>query len=157
MKIIYKQGDMFSHEFPKDQVWKVFAHGCNAQGVMGSGVAAQIKKQFPSAYERYMEVYKKYGLELGSYVDDWTEDVCVLNMITQEYYGRDKSTVYVSYDAVKQCFNDLDHYATSHMGIDKPEVVMPKIGAGLANGDWSIIEKIIEDTSTNFQPVVYVL
>ena len=32
------------------------------------------------------------------------------------------------------------------------------IGAGLANGDWSIISKIIEEEeATHFTPVVYIL
>lgn len=35
MKIIYKQGDLLS--CPE----RVILHGCNAQGVMGSGIAAQ--------------------------------------------------------------------------------------------------------------------
>ncbi|ESQ88966.1 hypothetical protein ABAC460_14390 [Asticcacaulis sp. AC460] len=38
-----------------------------------------------------------------------------------------------------------------------PVVAFPKIGAGLAQGDWTIIESLIEDHSRHFQPVVYVL
>lgn len=157
MKIIYKQGSMFSHEFPEDQTWYAFAHGCNAQGVMGSGVATQIKNLFPTAYQRYKEVHKKYGLHLGSYVDDWEGRAVVFNMITQKYYGRDKSVVYVSYEAITECFKDLDRCAAAFIGGNPPQVVMPKIGAGLANGDWNIIEKIIEENSNNFQPIVYTL
>ena len=40
------KGDTFKHVFPKGQN-KVFLHECNAQGVMGSGVAKQIKHLYP--------------------------------------------------------------------------------------------------------------
>ena len=37
------------------------------------------------------------------------------------------------------------------------DVAMPKIGAGLANGDWKTISSIIEEESKYFQPVAYEL
>jgi hypothetical protein len=35
------------------------------------------------------------------------------------------------------------------------EVAFLLIGAGLANGSWTLIYGIIEEESTNFQPIVY--
>jgi len=32
---------------------------------------------------------------------------------------------------------------------------MPKIGAGLAGGDWNVIAAIIEEEFTAVQPIVY--
>ena len=41
---------------------------------------------------------------------------------------------------------------------EEMKVAMPKIGAGLANGDWDTISKIIEEESGHvWQPVVYVV
>lgn len=164
MKIIYKQGDMFSHEFPKDQVWKVFAHGCNAQGVMGSGVAAQVKRLFPLAYNKYKLECSLGNVQAGGVIyaevdNKYMGQVVILNLITQDFWGRDKNTVYVDYNAVKKCLKEVDEECSIAKEYDSSqiEVVMPKIGTGLANGDWSIIEKIIEENSNNFQPVVYVL
>ena len=37
-----------------------------------------------------------------------------------------------------------------------PNVAMPLIGAGLANGEWAKIARRIEEESTNYQPIVYV-
>jgi O-acetyl-ADP-ribose deacetylase (regulator of RNase III) len=43
------------------------------------------------------------------------------------------------------------------MSIYGDKVAMPKIGAGLAGGDWNVIEKIIEEECKGVQPVVYYL
>ena len=157
MKIKYMQGDMFSHTFPQNQKWRIFAHGCNAKGVMGSGVALQVKKMFPFAYEAYMLQHNIDGLHLGQLISGREGDVIILNMITQQQYGRDKNVVYVSYDAVEECIKRVNKGCANIQGCDMVEVVMPKVGSGLANGDWNIIESIIENYSTNFQPVVYTL
>ena len=53
----------------------------------------------------------------------------------------------MDYNAIKACFitiaNTVDTLADS---LQRPiRVGFPKIGAGLAGGDWNIIEKIIAD------------
>ncbi len=153
MEIVYHNGDMFSHVFQEQQP-KIFVHGCNAQGVMGSGVAYQIKRRFPFAYQLYMETHASNGLQVGSIVGANNTDLnyIVINAITQKYYGRDSNTVYVSYGAVENCMKSID---LLFEGWNTPEVVMPKIGCGLANGDWNIASDIIKKHSTNYQPVVY--
>jgi O-acetyl-ADP-ribose deacetylase (regulator of RNase III) len=37
------------------------------------------------------------------------------------------------------------------------KVALPKIGSGLAGGDWKVISAIIENESKNYQPIVYVI
>jgi O-acetyl-ADP-ribose deacetylase (regulator of RNase III) len=154
MKIIYKRGDFLEsgEEF--------LLHGCNAQGVMGSGAALAVKRKYPEAYAEYRWEYENGGLVVGDYVlykeYPFAEGgVVIVNAITQEYYGRDPNVVYVSYEAVEKIMKELDKQAQEESYI--PRVAMPKIGSGHANGDWNIIEKIIEDNSNFFQPVVYVL
>lgn len=129
----YKKGDLLS-------VTKgIIAHGCNAQGVMGSGVALQIKQKYPQAYHSYLTMPKALGM-----VDlvQVTKDLYVANCITQEFYGRDPKVVYVDYDAVNLVMNKLCRLEQNCV------VNLPKIGAGLANGSWSRIERIIQ---TQFQ------
>lgn len=150
MKIIYKDGDALAG--PEDFV----LHGCNAHGVMGSGIAAQVRVQFPKAYEAYRKAHEevlKRGepcLELGLVIPRFDNGKVILNGVTQRDYGRDPKVVYVSYDAIRIVIERINAAATEGM-----EVAMPMIGAGLANGDWSVIERIIEAYSPRFQPVVY--
>ena len=45
----------------------------------------------------------------------------------------------IDYEALRSCLNAVAAHT------DSP-VVMPKIGAGLGGGDWTVIEKIIDET-----------
>lgn len=145
MKIIYKQGDLL------ECTEQVIVHGCNAQGVMGSGVALAIRKKYPEAYDAYKSAYENGALELGEVVGAYSGDKLILNAITQRFYGRDKLKVYADYEAIRDAFRSINEQC------GYSSVAIPKIGAGLANGDWSIIEKIIEAECTDVQVVCYVL
>lgn len=122
----------------------IIVHGCNAQGKMASGVAKDIRAKFPQAYQKYMQAYEEKGLRVGQVV--WaliTEDpkLAVANGITQKFYGRNPSVRYVDYEGVRQVFRQVGEVARRRA----LPVHYPKIGAGLGNGDWTIIEKIINE------------
>jgi O-acetyl-ADP-ribose deacetylase (regulator of RNase III) len=142
MTIIYVKGDLFSTKC------KYIGHGCNAQGVMGSGVAKQVKEKYPKAYEKYMSIFKQGKLRLGDYHLALTgkDDQYILNMITQENYGVTPGKRYVSYDAIDSIFSRLN---------DFEEIAIPKIGAGLGGGDWKVIEAIINSRTPNTKVYVY--
>lgn len=143
MKIEYRNGNLLDTDI------KHILHGCNARGVMGSGVAKLIRQKWPKAYEDYSVVYNSVGLQLGSYITSTQPDgKMVINGITQETYG--KTGVHVSYWAIANIIRNLN-------SDDIKYIAMPQIGAGLGGGDWRIIEAIIENESKKFQPVVYIL
>jgi O-acetyl-ADP-ribose deacetylase (regulator of RNase III) len=141
--IQYIEGDLLSSREP------VIAHGCNAQGVMGSGIAKAIRDEYPTVYKDYRDVYEEQGnkLHLGQVITTRTLERTILNIISQEYYGRNPNVVYVSYDAIEKAILRINK-----MGYVR--VAFPKIGAGLANGNWELISHIIQTTS-DFTPVVY--
>ena len=148
MKIEYRKGDLFETDV------KTIIHGCNAQGVMGSGVAKIIRDKFPKAYERYRTEYEQHhNLKMGSIVVVPCDDKIVVNAITQEFFGRDGKR-YVSYDAVDDCMKRINEMCEIY-GIT--EVAMPQIGAGLGGGSWEVIEKIIENQLDKVKPIVYTL
>ena len=126
---------------------------------MGSGIAKQIRSTYPEAYSSYRTEYESgRGLKLGSIIWVNSKGRLIGNAITQEYYGRDPNRRYCSYGAIRSCMARIDGVVSQPpwAGIFGNRVGMPKIGAGLANGDWDTIAQIIEEESTNFQPVVYV-
>lgn len=131
--ITYKRGNLL------DVTEGVIIHGCNAQGVMGSGVALAVKNKYPKAYEQYMRVHAKQGLRLAgislSHVD---KDLTVCNLVTQEFYGREGKR-YTSYGAVHLGFEKLHKYYALERTFH-----FPKIGAGLGGGDWLEIARFIE-------------
>ena len=147
MEIIYKKGNLV--EAAEDAI----AHGCNAQGVMRSGVAKAIRETFPLAYDAYNALHKhnNSGLSLGVAQYVQTKNKYIVNCITQEFYGRDGKQ-YVDYDAIRSCMKDMNQ---SFLSAQVESVALPKIGSGLGGGDWDIIAKIIEEEFVDIQPVVY--
>lgn len=148
MKIIYKQGDL------PECTENIIVHGCNAKGVMGSGVAAQIKKKYPNSARAYFNMKENNKMQLGNFSYSEEDDgKTIINAITQEFYGRNPHIVYVSYGAIAHVFMDINKGCKIY---GYKEIALPKIGAGLANGDWNIIEQIIEKECKDVQPVVYI-
>jgi O-acetyl-ADP-ribose deacetylase (regulator of RNase III) len=145
MKITYKDGDFLSGPEPYK------AHGCNAQGAFGAGAAGAIERKHPDAALWYRAWHRRNGLTLGEVIYFRMKETTIAHCITQLNYGRVSSTRYVDYPAVRQCMTELNHEAGSQ------EVAMPKIGAGLAGGNWKVIEQIIEEEFTDSIPVVYIL
>lgn len=147
MKIEYRTGDLLSTDI------RTIMHGCNAQGVMGSGVAKAVREQYPKAYEVYKDKYNKEGLKLGDCVKVLDKNKIIVNAITQQYYGRDGSK-YVSYDAIDDVMKEIN---SLHYTYGITEIAMPQLGAGLGGGNWRVIEAIIESRLYLVQPVVYTL
>jgi O-acetyl-ADP-ribose deacetylase (regulator of RNase III) len=145
MKIEYHKGNLL------DTHCKFILHGLSSKGIMGAGVAKLIRDKYPKAYQDYRDSYDSYGLPLGSIVPSKQPDgKIILNAITQETLGH--SGIHVSYWAIANVIHQLNRWADRQM----KEVAMPQLGAGLAGGNWNVIEAIIENESKNFQPVVYV-
>lgn len=128
---------------------RIIGHGCNARGVMGKGVAAEIKKVYPDAYQVYREKFEREGLELGEVIP-WVGDTrIILNLITQETYGHTAGVVYVDYNAVRMCMQRIEKAAQRHQAnrsgpfSDYPEIALPRIGSGYGGGEWDVIAEII--------------
>ena len=49
MAVIIKEGNVF------DSDADIICHQVNCQGVMGSGVAKEVRERFPNVYEQYHE------------------------------------------------------------------------------------------------------
>jgi O-acetyl-ADP-ribose deacetylase (regulator of RNase III) len=121
-------------------------HGCNAQGVMGSGVALGVKNTYPQAFADYMEVHNAGGLNLGeSYPTAVMPNLIIWNAVTQNLYG--KGTRMVSYDAIQTCFQAVNDWIHANPKAMVPaEIHIPLIGAARGGGNWEIISEIIEQT-----------
>lgn len=122
----------------------IIVQGCNAQGVMGSGIAGQLRMLYPKIFNHYLAHLKRYGSPEGAMgtVDlvPISETLLIANAITQLDFGRDPNKVYVSYPAIQRAFETIAE-AASWQGT---HVHYPQIGAGLGNGDWNVISDIID-------------
>lgn len=144
MKIQYIRGNLFDTDI------KHIVHGCNAQGVMGSGVAAIVRRDYVAAYQEYVKLYQLRGLHLGEIQAVPSNGKVIINAITQDKMGGPQR--HANYEAIAVAMEQIDDmFSTTYQG----RVAMPLIGAGLANGDWKVISAIIESELKNVQPVVY--
>ena len=140
MRIEQRYGDILNTDA------HYIAHCVNAQHAMNSGVARAIRNAYPKAYDDYMSS----TLRLGKVILSKNEPHNILHIVGQQYYGREAGRVYVDYPALRRGI------ATINKHINEP-VAFPMIGCGLAGGNWDTVSEILEEESTNFQPIVYIL
>jgi O-acetyl-ADP-ribose deacetylase (regulator of RNase III) len=138
-----KHGDVFQELKQGD----VFVHGCNSKAVMGSGVAKIVKDKWPKAYQLYKQEVLLGKLKIGQWNAWWdtSKDIVIVNLITQQEFGRDKAKTYVDYNAVKNGLLSV----VSEAGWPDGRIVFPFIGGGLANGDREILLDIFHEVFDN--------
>jgi O-acetyl-ADP-ribose deacetylase (regulator of RNase III) len=118
----------------------VIVHGCNCYHTMGAGIAKAIKLTFPEAYEADKQTTKGDKSKLGtiSFAEVSLDGrrLVIVNAYTQHEFGRGKrhaneEAIEQAFRAVKARFGDL-------------RIGYPRVGAGLAKGDWSKISHRID-------------
>lgn len=134
MKIV--KGNLI--KMAKEGKFDVIAHGCNCFCTMGSGIAKQIKDEFPKAYEADLDTISGDKSKLGyigtAIIEEYNFDVA--NAYTQYRYG---PGLHTDYKAVRSCMSLIKKwYAGKRIGL-------PQIGCGLGGGDWEIVRNIIEE------------
>lgn len=116
----------------------IIAHQTNCKGVMGAGVAAQIKKQLLTKidYESYRNLCKECGNTLLGSVQflNLQNGKTIANVFGEDIpTGRGLDT---NYDALKEGMKFVEEYAR----ICNKDVAIPGLmGCGLAGGDWNIV------------------
>jgi len=119
----------------------VIIHGCNCQCAMGAGIAKPIKQTFPEAYKADCKTRKgdrgKLGTISHATVTRHGHRITVVNGYTQFHWRG--SGVLVDYDALRSVMKEVKkQFSGKRIGY-------PKIGAGLAGGDWKSIAAIIDE------------
>lgn len=135
-------------------VQKIYiCHQVNCQGVMGSGLAKQIKNKWKKAYEWYAKDCKSKTPEelLGTICPVNVEDnISVINMYAQNKYGTDKR--YTDYEAFEKCLNNIKF----HVPKENTIIRFPYgIGCGLGGGDWEIIQNLIKKVLEEYNVEIY--
>ena len=136
----YVQGNILT---PNTDTTKalVVCHQVNCQGVMGSGLAKQIKERFPGVYIAYREkctVFKSKNLGDVQLLSCLAEaGYIIANVFGQNFYGRDKQ--YTDYEALRKAFGKLSKLHDTTIRIPY------MMGCGLGGGNWSEVLRIIKE------------
>lgn len=145
--IKYVQGDLF--QAPEG----LLAHGCNCSGGFGSGVAAGMAHNHRKARDAYLEQHNTSGgWILGAVQFVRSGNKWIANCATQQGY-LPRGICHANYDAIKLSMTLVKQFAQKN-GLT---IAIPKIGAGLAGGDWNIIEKILEEVFSDYDITIYYL
>jgi len=146
------EGDLI--QLAKQAKFDVIAHGCNCMSNMGAGIAVPMALTFGCnrfEMERWGRTIQKLGcidfqtfvlgenamwnLENGKNHKDEPE-LIVVNAYTQVFPRADLKPL--DYEALTLCMRKMNVvFRGKHIGL-------PKIGAGLAGGDWERIKTIIQ-------------
>ena len=119
----------------------LIVHGCNCFCTMGAGVAKGIKAAFRAASKADLATARGDRTKLGTCtfgkIERSRTSLVVVNAYTQfDYRG---SGPKLDYEATRSCFRWIKQ---QHSG---KRIGLPKIGAGLAGGDWARIAAVIEE------------
>jgi O-acetyl-ADP-ribose deacetylase (regulator of RNase III) len=144
MNINYVIGDA-THPIGEGQ--KLILHIVNDKNKWGLGFVLSLSKRWKEPEKLYRE---QNNYVLGKIQMTRVEnDICVVNMIAQHDIKPTKDSngsivPPIRYDALKACLMIINAIAVrTHATIH-----MPKIGSGLAGGNWDIIEQIIKEIIT---------
>lgn len=156
MEIKYIKGDA-TEPILFENKYSVICHCCNALGAWGKGFVVPLGKKYPIAKEKYLELIKNSSKAtiLGSVsFAKATDKIIVANIIGQyDIYPRN-GKIPLDYAALEKGFKFIIEIFKMHK---MPFTVhMPKIGCGLAGGDWNRVENIIKNTFINSNIEVYV-
>lgn len=139
------KGDVFSPNITGHEL--IICHQVNCKGVMGAGLAKQIRNQYPRLYDEYrqkclttknsedllgeVQFYYAYGEQSG-------KDFVIANIFGQDGYGRDRC--YTNYDAIRKALNTVRQVATPLPARTLTTIRIPYgMGCGLAGGKWETV------------------
>ena len=130
-------------------------HAVNCKGVVGGGIAKQVKNTFPETFEAYSSVCKEFGnFMLGMCaLTDGRENVTVANLFTSDGYGAQvdspESILQATKFAVYDFYNSI--FISNHVGSKIPlKIYSNKFNSGLFNVPWEETFKVIEEVSNYF-------
>lgn len=141
-RLTYIKGDLFTSSR------RVIGHSVNCRGAFGSGVAGQVARLYPQARIAYLSKFKQEKWSLGEIQVVPVKNKIIVNMATQDTYGREG--VHVDYNACFEAFEKLFRYAQMHW----LDIALPKIGAGLAGGEWDRVETELLKALNNYETEV---
>lgn len=147
---------------PQGEGNKILVHVCNDLGKWGKGFVLAVSRRWKAPEQQYKlwaegKTDQKFKLGEVQFVQV-QEDLWVANLIGQQgikTHNSKASVPPIRYDAIRQGLQKVADFAVEK----EASIHMPRIGAGLAGGDWKKISEIIEETlvQNDLEVTVYIL
>lgn len=131
----------------------VILHQVNCQGVMGSGIAKQVREKYPNVYKEYKDLCdlefdpkNLLGIAQPVHANDKT---IIVNIFAQENFGYD-GKCYTDYNALREGLKTV--YKSNKDDI----IAIPYLmGCHRGGGDWNIVYKMIEEIFADCDVTLY--
>ena len=140
----YRVGNIFDVPIGKSVV---IAHIVNNAGAFGAGFAKALAEEFPDVRRHYLANFSfcRLGDVLLRDVEISQRDIVVANLFAQDGLRSATNPHPIKYSKLFEALSELAEIITEYP-VSQYEVWMPRIGSGLAGGDWVLIENIVRDT-----------
>jgi O-acetyl-ADP-ribose deacetylase (regulator of RNase III) len=136
---------------------RIIAHVVNDQGGWGRGFVVALSKRHPQVEAAYRRWARRPAPDDPPFMLGEVQfvpvalDLWVANMLAQHAYRTPDNPVPLDYDALARALAAVARFAAEH----EAAVHMPRIGAGLAGGEWSRIEEMIGKCLAQAEVTVY--
>jgi O-acetyl-ADP-ribose deacetylase (regulator of RNase III) len=133
----------------------IIAHICNNENKWGKGFVLAISKKWIDVKLDYHEWAKTESFQLGNIklvkIDGVEPDIFVANMIAQNGIYPKNNIPPIRYEALESCLTKLAIIAKEK----NASIHMPRIGCGLAGGEWNKVESIINKCLHDIPVTIY--
>jgi hypothetical protein len=126
-------------------------HVCNDVGVMGSGIALEVKNRLPDAYRAY-RAGGLYPLQVGTI----SASENVINLVAQRGYGQ--GIRHLDYEALYKCLEKargtleyIDPGREWRVGIPY------KMGSDRAGGNWGVVLAMVAAAFKDSKTQIYII
>ena len=128
---------------PRGDEPKIIVHVVNdATPRWGGGFALEVRKRWPSVQGAFLDWAGGRPPRLGTvHVAEAQDGIKVASMVAQHGYGP-SARPRIRYQALEECLEQIAATALE----SGASVHAPRIGAGQAGGDWSLIAELIENS-----------
>ena len=143
--IRYVKGDATA---PDGSGPRAIVHVCNNLGAWGAGFVLAISK-------RWIEpeiAYRRANPTMGAVqIVNVAPGLMIVNMVAQHGFPSLSRRCALDYEALTECLHKVAAFCEAH----RASVHMPRIGCGIAGGEWARVEAIILDTLGAIDVTVY--
>lgn len=151
--IKYAKGNAIDPVKLPDTDCTVICHVCNDIGKWGKGFVLPLGRKYPIARQVFIQ---ESPMELGTIqlITQYNNWVC--NMVSQHKIKTRFNPNYIpfSYSSFEACLDKLGETLSEYTD-KKFSIAGPRMGAGLAGGDWLRIERLLNNFSEKYDlPVV---
>lgn len=140
----------------------IVPHVCNNVNVFGAGFAGYVARYYPIVKENFHLLGNKAILGYTQFVvadsnKKTSSQIVVANMIAQNGTINKGNQRPINYAALVRCMIEVKRFITNNKSDNDVYIHAPKFGSGLAGGNWSFIECLIEDIWTNIHTNIHII